>query len=502
MAIIICLTKIMKEKLTLLLVFLIIPVIAYIAALGVGWQIDSMLRKELLEVLPNEAQLISNITVSSACDDYEFRSLLPKACGLNDEMELLKFGAALSFVVGIGLLILIKIAGKAVRGKRSLLLLIFKPGLHLTMLTLSLLMTLNAILGIAAIYYGESVLINRVHFGAILALSVAALFGVISMIRAQFSMLKKAATTVLGKNLDSQKYPTIWKFVTDLAKQMGAEKPDAIVAGLEPNFYVTEANVTCLDGKLKGKTMYVSIPLCRILSVDEVKAVLGHELAHYKGLDTRFSRKFYPIYRGATQGLVNISEGFSDNGGAGQMVLLPAFMTLSYFLNSFSDSEKEISREREVAADSEATKIEGTRNLAIALVKLNAFSAAWDAIKNGMQRALGEGKQIINASSLFAEIVEKMEKAEALGNVAEEGPIHPTDTHPPLSQRLANLKLSLQDVVKDAENTSPKDPAVSLLDNLEELEKELTDIEHVLMLRLGRATINNQEKPTTETTQP
>ncbi len=154
---------------------------------------------------------------------------------------------------------------------------------------------------------------------------------------------------------------------------MGARPPDAIVAGLEPNFYVTEANVICLDGKLKGRTMFVSLPLCRILSLGEMRAVLGHELAHYKGLDTRFSQRFYPIYRGATQGLVNIASGFSEKGGAGQLVLLPAFATLSYFLDSFSESEKAISRERELAADKEAANIDSARNLAIALAKLHAL---------------------------------------------------------------------------------------------------------------------------------
>jgi len=172
---------------------------------------------------------------------------------------------------------------------------------------------------------------------------------------------------------------------------------------------------------------------------------------------------------------------------------------LAYFLNAFSDSEKEISRERELAADSEATKLEGARNLATALVKLHAFSTAWLAIRQGMQRALGEGKQLINASSLFADIVQKMEKTEALGNVSEEGPIHPTDSHPPLSQRLKNLNLSLKDVLKDAENTSPKNPAVSLFDNVEALEKELTEVEHAMMLRTGQAQIGTEKQPTTET---
>ena len=407
-------------KLGLILIFLAIPVIAFIAAKGIEWKLDSTFRSALLEQYPEQAAQISNVSVSVACGDSEIRTALAETCDLSDNMGLVKFGAILASILGIGLLIAIKIAGRIARGNRTLLLLIFKPGLHLTMLALSLLMVLHAALGMSAIYYGESALIGRVHVGIMFALGIGALFGVLAMIRAQFSTIKRATTKVLGKKLEPEQHPKIWRFVTDLAKQMGAERPQAIVAGLEPNFYVTEANVICLDGTIKGRTMYVSIPLCRILDTDEMKAVLGHELAHYKGLDTRFSRKFYPIYRGATQGLVNIAGGFSEKGGASQAVLLPAFMTLAYFLNAFSDSEKEISRERELAADSEATKLEGAHNLAIALVKLHAFSTAWLAIRQGMQRALGEGKQLINASSLFADIVQKMEKTEVLGNVSEE----------------------------------------------------------------------------------
>jgi len=39
------------------------------------------------------------------------------------------------------------------------------------------------------------------------------------------------------------------------------------------------------------------------VSIDEASGILAHELAHYKGNDTEFSSKFYPLYRGTLDAL-------------------------------------------------------------------------------------------------------------------------------------------------------------------------------------------------------
>ena len=270
---------------------------------------------------------------------------------------------------------------------------------------------------------------------------------------------------------------------------MGAEHPDALVTGLEPNFYVTESEVLSLDGKLSGRTMYVSLLLCRILSVDELKAVLAHELAHYKGADTGFSKNYYPIYRGATEGLANIASGFSENSGASGIVLLPAFTTLAYFLDCFSESEREIGRERELIADSEAAKVTSAQYLASALVKVHAFSDVWPELRNGMKDTLEHGEALANASLLFATIVNNLDRSEVLRNVSESGPVHPTDTHPPLTQRLNNMKVSYGDVLQQASSTSPEVPGSSVFDNVETLEAELTNVEHAVMIKRGEVFI-------------
>jgi hypothetical protein len=59
--------------------------------------------------------------------------------------------------------------------------------------------------------------------------------------------------------------------------------PETVVIGVDPTFFVTEAEVVTLSGRLWGRTLYCSMPLARILTVDELTAIIGHELGHFRG---------------------------------------------------------------------------------------------------------------------------------------------------------------------------------------------------------------------------
>jgi Zn-dependent protease with chaperone function len=468
---------------------LAIPLIAFLASAGIQWKLDSTLREAMLKEFPDRAAVIADISVGTVCENLDLsrNRAFEEVCATNSNLELMKSGALLGAVIAIVLLGAIKLAGKLARKRRRLLLLFFAPGLHLTMLIVSGLMILYAVLGIAAIYYGESVLFGRIHVGIMLGLGLGAILGVFAVIRAQFSAVRRASTTALGKKLDREHYSSLWSFIDKLADGMGAQRPESIVAGLDPNFYVTEADVACLDGKLQGRTMYISLPLCRIFSVDELKAVLGHELGHYKGFDTRFSQRFYPIYRGASQAVVHLGSAASEKGSAGDAILLPAFVTLSYFLDSFSKAESEISRERELTADREAAVVAGNRSIASALVKIHAFSPIWPVIRNHMKDIIAQGKMLTNASAVFVSVVSQAASGDALTGVSEEGPSHPTDTHPPLSVRLKNVCVGIEEVLPDAAVTAPEPSAIALIDNADAVEAELTDILQALMVRTGEA---------------
>ena len=67
---------------------------------------------------------------------------------------------------------------------------------------------------------------------------------------------------------------------------------------------------------------------------------------------------------------------------------------------------------------------------------------------------------------------------------------HPTDSHPPLSQRLEALKLTVDDIAEAALLTTPDFPAVALIADYESFEKDLTTVEHLLMVESGQIRIN------------
>lgn len=478
---------------------LLVPLIAYLAAVGVQWKFNSELRQELIKDYPDKADVLNNITVTNLCRNSDLRSDqgFSDVCSQNDNFEWMKSGAIIAGCLGLLMVAIIKFAGIISRKRRTLLLFLFGPGLHLTMLTMSVLAVLYAALGIAAIYYGESAFLGRIHIGVMLAFGIGALVTVGTLIRAQFTTIRKASTTALGKRLDYRQQGKLWNFVNALADRMGAERPQSIVAGLEPNFYVTEAKVTCLDGKLTGRTMYISLPLCRILSVDEFTAVIGHELGHYKGSDTKFSKRFFPIYRGAIQAISGIASSHSEKGSAADLVSLPVFVILSYFLDSFSVAENEISRDRELAADNEGANAVSAKCMATALVKVHAFSSVWSVVRNHMKELISQGQMVINASSLFATIVSGIPNADAFNEVSQEGPVHPTDTHPPLSVRLKSLNFSLAALETDPTTTSFENSSIQLIDNADGLERELSEIVQALIVKSGEVRLPKETAPAT-----
>jgi len=407
-------------------------------------------------------------------------------------MVVVKWAALGTGALGLLLTGFIAFAGYIVRSSRSLLLALFQPGLALTILALMVLVILHAALAMVSIYFvmlsiSTDQSVPTGLFAYLIAMVVVgAIIGIGTLIRNSFSIVKRASTVVVGKRISWSKHPTLRQFVFDLSNKIGAPLPQHIVAGLNLTFFVTEADVYCIDGKLTGKTMYLSLPFCRILTKDEFKAVIGHELSHFKGMDTQFSQKFYPIYRGTTDSINSMQE---EMEGVKKIALLPVLYIISYFLESFSVAERRISRERELAADRFAAKSAGSRSLGTALIKVHAFSDYWKWLRRAMQEALAERKIYTNVSSLFAEVVKKNSQPEAFEGLEVHRLTHPTDSHPPLSIRLQALGLSIPALTDTALNTSPEFPAISLFTSYDEIEKELSETEHALMIELGEARI-------------
>jgi Zn-dependent protease with chaperone function len=283
------------------------------------------------------------------------------------------------------------------------------------------------------------------------------------------------------------------------------------VVGLNPTFFVTEAQVHCLAPWewLRGRTLYVSLPLCRILTHTELQAVISHELGHFQGSDTRFSQRFYPLYRGTEAALTALASTGSVLDTVVDLVkgwvvffalwglvwwlggntvtwrfavffplqglaISPAWSLLWFFYQIFTRAERTVSRERELAADQRAVHVTGTRSLATALVKLSLFADVWDQLRHTLPPPR-------NLSALFATTVQATTRQRILDRFAvlgteerERAWTHPTDSHPPLAQRLQALGVSEAEAAALVLDLAPAEPAIQLIPDYHRLEEVLT----------------------------
>src|SRR6185295_11200706 len=88
--------------------------------------------------------------------------------------------------------------------------------------------------------------------------------------------------------------PALWAHLRRCAAHLNTAPPDNVVAGIDVNFFVTEAPLKVRERTVTGRSLYVSLPLLRLLDRPEADAVLVHELAHLRGGDTASSARLGP----------------------------------------------------------------------------------------------------------------------------------------------------------------------------------------------------------------
>lgn len=396
------------------------------------------------------------------------------------EVQFLLAFALIAGILSLGLMGVIWGAGRLACANRTLLLMIFRPGLYLSVIALVVITILQAIMAMVLVYFLEIEILGYVKILHILGIGAGAVFGAVAVIRATIRSLKKTSTPIAGKIISEQHGPTLWTFVKGLAESMGVTPPNHILAGFEPTYFVTEAAICCLNGNIKGRTLYLSVPLCRVLSVEELKAIIYHELGHFKGKDTQYSKRFYPIYKGTAESLFAIKTEIET----GSLALYPAYYLLSYFYESFELAERKISRERELAADQISAQMGGPRNFSTALLKIYISAKCWTSFFFLLYDKLFTGERYQNISMMFAELMREDVNESTLEDLDKQKISHPTDSHPPLNERLHAIGASVSEVSDTITLNVPFEAqAISLIDGYEELEEELTGYEYEKLQR-------------------
>ncbi len=451
---------------------LVIPLFSFVTAKGVKVSLNNELRsasqKKFLDVGIQPG--IGNVSLDRFCQDWP-RSF-PEICSKNKNLTLLSATSVGAACFGLFFLLAIGVAGFLARGNQRILFWVFKIGLYLTTILTIGLVIVHAGLIITAFYF-----INRglILIGVVIGLG--ALYGVVRIARNVFLLIRTVSITLVGKVLSSNESPRLWNNIKKIADQLNALPPENVIVGINPSFFVTESDVILDNEECSGRTLYCSLPLMRVLNTKEFDGVIGHELGHFKGFDSEYTQRFYPVYQGAIDTYDALSANLRKEGEElPYFALLPALGLFRFFLDSLSVAERQVSRKREIIADKVGVLASDKYSFGSALVKFHVYSNLWTKFIEDAEEDLrkSESKVFHNLSKTFSELIAENSKPDILEGIADSTISHPADTHPPLGIRLDSLEISVTDIESDALNIRPASPAIDLIDQTEKLEEELT----------------------------
>ena len=179
---------------------------------------------------------------------------------------------------------------------------------------------------------------------------VGAMAPALAAIYAVIWMFKKVRPNneIEGELLTEQQEPRLWARVKALAQKVGTVPPDHIVGGIDTNFFVTQVPMTLNGQELRGRILFVSLPLLRIFDEAQADAVLAHELAHFRGGDTKWTSLLGPKLQ---------QFDLYCYGHAASRASYVAAYILRFYRLIFEFALKRGSRQREFIADSVAAKI-------------------------------------------------------------------------------------------------------------------------------------------------
>lgn len=298
----------------------------------------------------------------------------------------------------------------------------------------------QAVLAVALSFWVTALWFELYSMKLIAVIGILAVTGIFVIVKAMFTR-QESRFEQQGELIGDDVAPGLWQHVREVAARLGTAPPDQIIAGIDASFFVTEHDVV-LDGSVqKGRTLFVSLPLLKVLSVEEADAVLAHEMAHFSGDDTLWSRRISPFVQ---------RMGLYLQALYGAALTRPVFHFMLFFWKIYNYSLGKMSRSREFRADSIGATQSSPGALARALVKISAYCEYLGKTEQAIIEKRGLEKDLHLADRLdtgFAGYLTGF-----TGNkdaVLAETP-HPFDTHPPLSSRMEALGLVPDDVLGDA----------------------------------------------------
>lgn len=308
--------------------------------------------------------------------------------------------------------------------------------------------------GIVAGLVACGVLVGGLLGGKAIALAIVVALGVG---RAFWQVIRHQGARPAGVLLREDQAPALFAHVRQLAEQVDTRPPDEIRLVADVNAGVQE-DTGWLGLKPGTRRMYIGVPLLMSLTVDQMRAVLAHELGHYSHSHTRLGEI---TYKGRAT-IIRTAQNIGPKKLAGY--LFRGYLWL-YLLVS-----KAVSRQQELEADRAAVRAAGKAATASALQEIQVVDAAWDFyvqwyISGGYQHGYFPDRVFDGFAELLAA------RSGELAALRDEGPRGASsrwDSHPSVPERLAAI-------AREPEHPVPQDdrPASTLVPGFGVLVREV-----------------------------
>jgi Zn-dependent protease with chaperone function len=294
------------------------------------------------------------------------------------------------------------------------------------------LVALGLLVGFYALAFGivagiAALLFWSIRAGHLRANQVGLLLAALAILRGVFFLDRgRHQPPPISIELRPAQEPQLWAEVRALADAVRAPRPDTVYLVPDVNAFVYQ------DSRLLGlrpgrMVLGIGTGLLAILRVDELRAVLGHELGHLGGGDTRYGPVVYRAKESIQRTIVQLHGGLLAKPFVGYLRL---FMRLTM----------SVSRRQELAADVNAVRLGGRDAATHALQGVALASGAFDFLIDEYTLPLWQARRwpvdlYDGLRRLLAEPA-RAEQLQAFRAALLEAPGDRWDSHPPLGERL------------------------------------------------------------------
>jgi Zn-dependent protease with chaperone function len=355
------------------------------------------------------------------------------ACG--DYRQIGWIGQASAWSAGLGvvsLIVMLACAGLAFTS-RGLQYASFVAGWNVLRVASAIQVVAQGFIAVMLSFWATVVLTEHYYVKLIALVGILALVAAFKVIVSIFAR-PDDRLEVEGAVLTRAASPALWARVDGLCRRLGTRPADHIVGGIDDNFFVTEHPVHLEGHVLTGRTLFISLSLLKRLDKAEADSVLAHEMAHFSGGDTEYSKRMSPMlsrFRAYLQAL--------HQGGLSWPVF--SFMLLYWSLLQLALSRS--SREREFRADGLSAEATSPKAVAGALCKVAAYSSYRARVEETLFGRDAGHERLDIAATVAAGFTDYARGPHLVSDLSARSFPHPFDSHPLLRARLAAVGVQI-----------------------------------------------------------